>query len=158
MERVDFAHPANQGVLAFLASRERGAHYVASAAPGSVDSYELGTHPDLVQLLWDGIDAQLPKRSAWIVHGRPALVRKHSGLIFGFATGTLSIALRVPPARLADFGLGPAERVYTVRSRAVADLSSCGPEWHFVAYGARQLEIALAAYEHAGPSADSNAP
>src|SRR5690242_13496879 len=48
----------------------------------------LGTHPDLVERLWK-LDAALPERCRWVVHGHPALVHPASGVVFGFAGGML---------------------------------------------------------------------
>ncbi|MEQ1894988.1 MAG: hypothetical protein ABL998_20805, partial [Planctomycetota bacterium] len=88
-ERVAWDDPRNAGVLAYLVGLERLPGYVASAAPESVDAYQLGAHPDWVEVLWQTLDASLPTRCAWVVHGRATLVRRSSGVLFGLALGTI---------------------------------------------------------------------
>src|SRR5262245_26871750 len=66
----------------------------------------LGTHPDIVERLWQ-LNAALPADCRWVVFGKPALVHLQTGVIFGHATGTLGYALRLPEAtRAAADALG----------------------------------------------------
>jgi hypothetical protein len=102
-------HPANSGILRHLASNARHLRLQKqeefSCSPESVsDPYtRLGTHPDLVSRLWDEITVSLPTRCKWIVYGAPVLVRPDSGVIFAFAGGSLTYALRLPQELLAEF-------------------------------------------------------
>ena len=139
-ERVASGDPRNAAVLAYLAGLERLPGYVASAAPAGVDTWQLGAHPDLVELLWQTLDGALPTRCAWVVHGRAALVRRSSGIVFGLALGTQGVALRVPAARRAALGPGSAP------NPAPAAL---GPDWVLAPFGAVGARLALAAFEDA---------
>lgn len=143
-ERVDFEHPGNAAVLACLDLLERTPGYVRSAPRGTADEWELGTHPDLVSLLWDDVDAALPKRCAWIVHGRPALVRPKVGLVFGFATGTLPIVLRIPTPRHAELGLAESSQL----GAHLACGARCEPDW-IVAPFTRVAALARIAFDAA---------
>lgn len=140
-ERVASDDPRNVAVLAFLASSERLPGYVVSAAPASVDRYQLGAHPDLVEFLWEQLDAGLPTRCAWVVHGRAALVRRSSGIVFGLALGTHGVAVRVTPERRATLGHG---------STPAAAPAALGPDWVLAPFGAAGTRLALAAFEDAG--------
>jgi hypothetical protein len=103
---VRFDHPANRGVLAYLADPARLARSVsvakdrAESLPADVkDPYmTLGTHPDLVSRLWTELGGSLPADCRVIVHGMPALVRPDTGVILGIAGGTLMYALRLDAA------------------------------------------------------------
>ena len=148
-ERVGWDDPRNAGVLAYLAWLERLPAYVASAAPASVDSYQLGAHPDWVEVLWQWLDAKLPTRCAWVVHGRAALVRRSSGIVFGLALGTLGVALRVPSARHAELGIGPDQRSHRHQNGQVFSLDTLGPECALAPFGAAGEKLALAAFEGA---------
>ena len=141
-ERVDFGHPANAAILACLERLERLPSYVRSAPRGAVDPWELGAHPDLVEILWDQVDEHLPKRCAWIVHGRAALVRPKLGLVFGFVTGTLPIVLRVPAARHAGLGVDERSRL-RVSSPGFA---TCEEDWICAPFE-RARELGLAAFD-----------
>src|SRR6476469_2042727 len=103
---VDFTNPANAGILRHL---QRGpscsvAHDLAACSPESVDDpyMNLGTHPDLMSRLWDEITTALPVRCNWVVYGAPVLVRPDTGIIFAFAGGTHTYALRLPPEQRAE--------------------------------------------------------
>jgi hypothetical protein len=88
----DAKNPKNDQVLQYLASEQ-------SCSPRDVeDPYmTLGTHPDLVERLWDQLGRSLPKRCDWVVGNRPVLLRHDSGVVFGIAIGTSFYALRLPP-------------------------------------------------------------
>ncbi|MBK7878790.1 MAG: hypothetical protein IPJ77_24285 [Planctomycetes bacterium] len=141
---MDSSHPANAAILACLERFERLSSYVQSAPRGRVDEWELGAHPDLVSLLWDEVDPHLPKRCAWIVHGRPALVRPKTGVVFGFVSGTNLIVLRVPRALHAAFGL---DERFQLRLRH-PEGAACEPDWVSAPFE-RVRELARAAYDAA---------
>ncbi len=72
--RLDESSPANSGVLAFIRSA-RGDH-PAIAPPDSVaDPYSgQGSHPDVVERIWDELGKALPADCRCLVLGTPALV------------------------------------------------------------------------------------
>lgn len=148
-ERVAWDDPRNAGVLAYLAGLERLPGYVASAAPASVDAWQLGAHPDWVEYLWQQLDAGLSTRCAWVVHGRATLVRRSSGVLFGLALGTIGVALRVPTARQAELGIGAAQRTHRLQDGQVFALDTLGPDWCLAPFGAKGVELARAAFEGA---------
>lgn len=148
-DRIEHDDPRNAAVLAWLSAGERLPSYIASGPRGSVDEWQLGAHPDLVSRLWDELDAGLPKRCAWIVHGRAALVRPKTGIVFGLALSTAGVALRVPLERHAELGVDATQRVHRVRDRIVLELAVLGPEWAFDPYGPRGVSWARAAFEAA---------
>ena len=99
---VDQSKHTNLPILKYLSesaisSLSRSSH-LFSCSPKEVDDpyYNLGTHPELVERLWDGITTDLPTNCRWIVYGIPTLVRPDTGVIFGFAGGTHTYALRLP--------------------------------------------------------------
>lgn len=148
-ERVAFDDARNAGILRWLAGRERLPGTVASAPRGTVDEYELGAHPDLVQQLWDVLDAALPKRCAWIVHGRAALVSPDSGILFGLALGTTGVVLRIPPEREPELGVEARHKRRRYENGSELDLGPCGPEWALAPYGKQGERWCQAAYDGA---------
>ena len=60
------------------------------AAPNSVaDPYQgQGSHPDIVQRVWDELGADLPVECRCLVYGTPVLVQNRTGVIFAIANGT----------------------------------------------------------------------
>ena len=57
---VNFTHPTNAGVLRHLERRGRGGRAPASCSPEALANpyFNLGTHPDLVQLPEEGLDLE----------------------------------------------------------------------------------------------------
>jgi hypothetical protein len=106
--QIDISHPENAGVVGYLCKTKMrsasNARDLYSCSPDSVNNpyYNLGTHPDLVTRLWDEIAAELPVQCKWVVCGTPALVRPDSGIVFAFAGGTFTYALRLPPTARAE--------------------------------------------------------
>lgn len=85
---VDCEHPANQGVLQSLRRWKWGRKLIAP--PSSV-----GTHPDVLERLWDELGARVPPKCRCLVYGVPALVHDLSGVALAVANGTY-YRLRVP--------------------------------------------------------------
>ncbi len=136
---IDFNHPANGKLVAnFESRRPRGSE--READPAKVDNpyYTLGTHPDLVDRLWDELGGVLPLKCRWILYGSPVLVHPTTGIVFGFAGGTLTYALRLPPAELATALRAGATTVHEYPAHPEVnvkesrlDLADIGPEWVF---------------------------
>jgi hypothetical protein len=88
------SHAANSGVLKYL-GRHAPSDLPATRSPGSVKHpyYSLGSHPDIVERLWDQLQTVLPVDCRCIVFGAPALVHP-DGIVLAVALGT-GYALRV---------------------------------------------------------------
>ncbi len=117
--------------------------------------YGLGTHPDLITRLWD-LDDTLPEKCRWVVYGHPALVHPRTGVIFGFAGGTLGYALRLPASSRREADALGAKTAITMPFEApwdVWDLSKAGPEWRFGRWWDCEPDWCRAAYDWAGEPA-----
>ena len=136
---IDFDHPANLGLVQYLSAEAAlGAEREAPSTAVKNPYYTLGTHPDVVERLWDELGGALPKNCRWVLYGHPVLVRHDTGIVFGFAGGSHTYALRLPPAeREAAIAAGattvhryPAYPQLQVAA-ATLDLATFGPEWVF---------------------------
>ena len=143
---IDFTHLANSGVLAYLGDPGRLARSVSVARarpeclPSDVaDPYmTLGTHPDLVDRLWNELGRALPVDCRVIVYGTPALARPDTGVILGFACGTQMYTLRFDDAGASAARAAGAETVYRYPAHpalgiaeVVIDLRTFGSQWVF---------------------------
>src|SRR5947199_5620193 len=105
-------HSANIRVIRYLQKRNNP-RVPLSLAPQQIDDpyYQLGTHPDLVEHLWDDLTRYLPSDCRWVVCGAPALVHPQSGIVFGFVGGTGTCALRLPEQERQEALHAGAQRV-----------------------------------------------
>ena len=129
MDPSGLDHTANAALCRYLKCRGRTG-LPALARPDEVPKpYEtLGTHPDLVACLWDEIAAHLPADCRFVVFGTPALVPADSKIVFGFAGGTHTYALRLPEVTRQEAVLAGAERVKKYPLGGSLDLDDFGPE------------------------------
>lgn len=158
---VNFNHPANAGIIKYLGSRWLSSRkkkkspqieVLSDEAPENIPDpyYQLGTHPELVERFWDEITVKLPTKCQWVINGTPTLVHPMSGIIFGFACGTHSYALRLPALKHQEALNAGAERIHQYSNGDELDLDSIGKEWVFGSWLKDETAWCLAAYEFAG--------
>jgi len=144
-------HPANAGLRRWREPDLRP-NVPPVARPEQVARpYEsLGTHPDLVARLWDELQAMLPVDCRVIFYGRPALMHPTTNVVFGFAGGTHTYALRLPDEeRAAAIGAGATRVTHYPAGQPSFDLSDVGEEWVFCGWFPAEEEWCLAAFEFA---------
>ena len=144
---VSLERPENAGVLAYLGPGRGLAHLPVGQPPEGVDRWHLGTHPDVVERLWDVLDAALPERGRCAIYGGPALVQPRSGVVLAVGIGT-QYALRLRPADQALAIEAGAEVVHTFRtSGRTLDLAATfGADWVFGRFDDREPAWLAAAY------------
>ncbi|MBL8862757.1 MAG: hypothetical protein JNK02_12220 [Planctomycetes bacterium] len=143
---LDLAHPANRGVLARLRANEL-ALGVPMARPSAVrDPYlERGSHPDVVQRVWDELGRGLPRASRALVYGSVALVHAQAGIVLAVAFGT-AYALRAPAVLLAEVEAAGLSAIHTCGGSS-SSVEAFGPLWRFGAWHAREPDWARAAHD-----------
>jgi hypothetical protein len=116
-----------------------------------VRPYEsLGTHPDLVARLWDELQSKLPVDCRVIFYGTPVLMHPTTGIVFAFAGGTHTYALRLPEPERAQAIYAGATRVKHYPGRQPSfDLDDIGPAWVFCSWFPNEEAWCLAAFEYA---------
>jgi hypothetical protein len=155
---VNFTHPANHQLVAHFQSRnERGHQRQHDPATVNDPYYTLGTHPEIVARLWDELGGILPVSCRWILYGRPVLVHPTSGVVFGYAGGTLTYALRLPPAERDTAIKAGAKTVHEYPAypdlqiaASTLDLADFGPEWVLGGWLKGEEAWCRAAFDHAG--------
>ena len=146
-------HPANAGLRRHRAPQHRGTKLPPVAYPADVPRpYEqLGTHPDLVARLWDELTRPLPVDCRAIFFGAPVLMHPVTGVVFGFAGGTHTYALRLPePERSAALATGATRVIHYPAGQGRYDLAEIGEEWVFCRWFKDEEAWCLAAFELAG--------
>jgi hypothetical protein len=131
--------PGNDGLLRYLRADAPASAPTGPVAAG-VDRWRLGTHPDIVDYLWDRLAVALPRGACWLVAGTPALVLPSSGVVVAVGLGT-EYALRLPPAEHAAALAAGGKLVHEYRGAgATLDLRDVGPDWVFGCWDAREPE------------------
>jgi len=106
--RLDEQHPLNRQVIVYLTADRKRPRFSAEpilAPDRHPDPYlEAGSHPDIVERIWDKIGAALPADCRALVYGSPALVHSETGIVLALAFGT-QYAIRVPADTL-EIALG----------------------------------------------------
>lgn len=138
MKPVDI--PANEAVLRFL-RRQEGRPIIVEPIQAHPDPYMgLGSHPDIVQRLWDDLGARIPSALRLIVCRNPALVHRSSRVIFGITLGT-QYALRLTPELVAEAVKAGAKTQNRWSNGEVTDLASeLGPDWIFGAWLSQEVD------------------
>ena len=138
--RVDPRHPANALVLPTLRNANRDGRPVAT--PGDVTNpyFECGSHPDIVERVWDRVARRLPKEARCVLFGTPALVQPVSGVVLAVCTGT-NYVLRLPAARLSAALAAGYRQTHTWKPGDVTDLTNeYGPDWVFGGFDDPEIE------------------
>jgi hypothetical protein len=112
----------------------------------------LGTHPDLVARLWDELTVDLPEDCRFVLFGNPVLMHPRSEIVFAFAGGTHTCALRLPAPIREDALAAGAKQVMTYPHRPPFRLEIIGPEWVFCAWLKGEEHWCRSAYESAAAS------
>jgi hypothetical protein len=137
---------ANAGALRYLAHGRPADEADARLPTPEVDRWHLGTHPDIVERLWDVLNAVLPADARRLVYDGPALVHP-SGVLLAAGVGTQYVLRLLAPARGLAIQAG-AEVVHHFRTvDTTLDLAATfGPEWVFGRYDEREPSWLLDSY------------
>jgi hypothetical protein len=139
MEAPSVRQPANERVIRYL-ERTRVAEEDRAPRPGHRDYWEAGSHPDVVERIWDQLGRDLPPDSKRVVCGTPVLLHPRSKVLLAVAIGT-QYAIRLPAAVLRS-GLPAGARTETVwaggtRMNVQQEL---GDDWIFGSHSPVEVE------------------
>jgi len=139
--------PENAGPLQYLAHGRAASEATFGPPPSDVDRWHLGTHPDVVDRLWDTLNGELPSDGRWLVFDGPALVQPASGVILAAGIGT-QYALRLLPEHAAAAIKAGAELVHEFRTvGTMLDLpATFGTGWVFGRFADEEGEWLRASY------------
>ncbi|MEX0626969.1 MAG: hypothetical protein WD402_10525 [Chloroflexota bacterium] len=137
----------NAGALGYLAHGRPAAEATFGPPPPEVDRRHLGTHPKVVDRLWEDLNQVLPADTRWLVFDGPALVHP-GGAILAAAVGTQYALRLLPNDRDAAIAAG-AEVVHHFQTVGTSlNLpATFGPEWVFGRFDDREPAWLLASYQ-----------
>jgi hypothetical protein len=144
---LDRDHPANRGILEYFC-RNTGEQFpwLEPISDPSAFRPQSGSHPDIVDYLWDTLGSALPVECRALVCGRAVLLAPGRGIIFAVPLGT-EYGLRLPPAEFALARSAGAEVVHHYSTVEITlDLAEqFGPHWLFGTFDRREPEWCRAA-------------
>ncbi len=148
--RLDASHPLNRLVLEHLRNRAqiRFRHDPISVPQDHPDPYlRAGSHPDVVERVWDTLGAVLPVDCRVLVYGVPALVHSGAGVVLALAYGT-QYALRIPETALDEaVRIGCKTRMVWGSGGETVLESEFGGDWVFGCWAGEEEAWLLGVYE-----------
>jgi hypothetical protein len=145
---IDTACNENQGALQYLGRGDKS-QQPALAAPDSVPDPYLcqGSHPDIVQRVWDELGAAIPARCRCLIYGTPALIHDRTGIIIAICNGT-QYNLRLKDD---DYTAAIAKGAKTWTRWSTGEAMDCivalGPDWIFGGWFKEERQWCRNAYE-----------
>jgi hypothetical protein len=141
----------NAGALRYLAHGRPDAEGMFGPPTADLDRRHLGTHPSVVDRLWEELNQGLPADARWLVFDGPALVHP-GGTILAAAMGTQYALRLLLDDRAAAIAAG-AEVVHHFQTvDTTLDLpTTFGPEWVFGRFDDREAAWLRASYQAIGP-------
>jgi hypothetical protein len=132
------AQPRNEGVVRYLAQGLEPASVSMARPNPDTDIWRLGAHPDIVQHLWERLNAALPADSRYLLADTATLVDPGSGLVLAVALGT-KYALRLTGEGLqAALAAGhETSHEFATVGRTLDLAATFGPGWVFGRYDDR---------------------
>ena len=120
--------------------------YVAPDEPrrGRNAYWETGSHPDIVERVWDELGAAMPEPASFLVGGRPVLAHPRSGAILAFPGGTAYALWLTPP----DVASTPLATVCRWSNGSETDLrATIGEGWFWGAFDECEAGWCRAAFD-----------
>jgi len=146
--RFDPDHPMNASIAAALQDRRAGALRWIEPHDALPDAYwSRGSHPDVVERLWDQLGKPLPVDCRAILLGSPALVEPVRGVAFALAYGT-AYALRIPNDIIRTALSAGCKTTQTWAGGRTTDIEAdFGPGWVFGGWVDRESDWVRTMYE-----------
>ncbi len=143
---ITVRQPLNDPLLAYLAPRGATADDREPHADGR-DYLEAGSHPDVVDRVWNQLGRPLPFECRRVVGGTPALVQPSTKVILAAALGTMYV-MRLPPSVLRA-GIPPNVRTdaYYVDTKRLNVRERFGAAWIFGDFVPVELDWCARAFD-----------
>ena len=145
-------HKLNTRVLEYITRGRKQPGAISIAGPDSVMKpyMEQGSHPDVVERVWDVIGPSLPHDCRCLVYGTPALVHPRTGIILVFCNGT-TYCIQLTE-QLVDKALKAGAKTYTKWTNGddMDTQRELGPNWVFGQWLEDELEWCHKVYKELG--------
>jgi len=152
VSQLGFRHRVNDGVLKYLQGDWNLRPEPIYGEPDEVldPKAALGTHPELLDWLWNTICAKLPKDCRKVIYGKPVLIHPETGVIFGLGHGECVCALRLPLDKVGEAIMSGMEDDVELENGQELYSEDIGDDWVFCTWTEDDPDWCLRAYENAG--------
>lgn len=135
--------PLNEGVVRYL--DRHACNNPPDFQPPPEKNQEAGSHPDVVERIWDQLGASLPVECRQVVLGSPALIHNKSGVVLALAIGT-QYGIRVPRRVLQEGKANPRTEVLWGSGGTMDIRAEFGEDWAFGTWASVEEAWLLEAY------------
>jgi hypothetical protein len=126
---------ANKQLIQYLSRSGNQAPVIMEPSSVPDPYYGCGSHPDVVEQVWDKLGSVLPRDARCLFCGTPALVHRTQKIVIALALGT-QYGLRLPPDCI-DEAVNKGAKTYIKWSGNSGDLDTkrdLGPDWVLGSY------------------------
>ncbi len=141
------ASPLNEKVLTQLRGHLKTDGMIAAADSARDPYMSQGSHPDIVERVWDKLGKALPTDCRCLVYGTPALVHSVSGIILAFCFGT-QYCLRLTSSLMDEaLKLGLKTSTRWAGGRTTDTTQDFGSDWVFGSWKNEELQWCREVYK-----------
>lgn len=138
-------HPLNAGVVRSLGRKALGAVSIVASDAVPNPYFRCGSHPEIVERVWDQLGRGLPPASRRILCGTPVLVHPATGVVLAVCYGT-SYCLRLSNGVMPVAVQAGYETSHRWGDGTVTDLSEeFGRDWVFGRWAKEETDWCRAA-------------
>jgi hypothetical protein len=142
----------NVTVLAYLKRGKKNQPPIALPDTAPDPYYRQGSHPEVVERVWDQIGSSLPTDCRCLVYGSPALVHLSAGIIFAVSMGTV-YCLRLNSKLIHDAQkLGVKTQIKWAGGQIMDAHKDLGSDWVLGGWFADEKQWCNIVYEELGTS------
>lgn len=142
---------SNSGILNYLKKGWNKHPRPVCCSPDEIKNpgKSLWTHPELIDWLWNTLQAKVPIDCKHVLFGKPVLIHPETLVVFGFGHGDSACALRLPMDRIEiGLGLGMQEDVELANGTRMYS-EDIGDDWIFCGWTEDDPDWCLRAFEYA---------
>jgi hypothetical protein len=121
----------NQSLITYLRKNQysKSLQFLTVEKEIEKEKCNIGTHPDIIELLWKRLTNSLPTKCQMIFFGRPTLINPVTGTVFGLAEGMNPPLLRLPVEDIKSVLENGGKIILSDMDSPYADAREVGNDW-----------------------------
>ncbi len=148
---IDTSCQENQNVLKYLRRGKKALLPAITAASSVADPYLCqGSHPDIVQWVWDRLGATVPLDCRCLIYGTPGLVHNRTGIVIAICNGTRYNLRLTADDFQAAMSKGASTRIRWSAGEEMDCLVELGKNWIFGGWFKEEEQWCRNTYEEYG--------